>query len=74
MNQNTEIWNGDIEIANILNRAGQLSSDHSTSKIFDSNPQTCWVSEKDKRNELKIIGLQFNVSFRVYQKEAKKLS
>ena len=61
--QNTEIWNGNLDIAHVVNQAGKMSSRYAVSKMFDSNPNTCWHSAGGNKNKLKIIGVQFNVSF-----------
>ena len=62
MLRNTNIWNGEKDVAQVVNQAGQWSSGHSVSKMFDSNPKTCWHSGRQNTNNLKIIGVHFHVS------------
>ena len=65
--QDFEIWNGNIDIAQVVNSAGQWSSSYSPAKMFDSNPNSCWHSARNRNNELKIIGVQFKVRFRTHK-------
>ena len=57
-----KIWHGDQDTAILTNEAGEWSSVYAISKMFDSNPQSCWHSGKDRADSLKIIAVHFKVS------------
>lgn len=69
--QDFEIWNGNGDKAQVVNNAGQWSSSYRIGNMFDSNPKTCWHSARNRANELKIIGVQFKVSFE-FKRESMK--
>ena len=65
-----KIWNGEKDTAILTNEAGEWSSTYTTSKMFDSNPQTCWHSARAQGKNLKIIGVHFNVSAKPFHFES----
>ena len=39
------VWNGQNDIATVVNEAGEhTSGNHSLKNMFDENPKTCWHS------------------------------
>ena len=58
-----EIWNGNPDIAQVVNQAERWSKKHATEKMFDFNPNTCWHSAKHYKDAVKIIGVRFHVSY-----------
>ena len=55
-----ETWYGDNDIATVMNQAGNQTNE---SLMFDSDNNTYWHSDINSQNNLKIIGVQFKVSF-----------
>ena len=57
----TEIWHGDTKQAFIVNNASNWPG-YELWKMFDSDPNTSWHSQRGMLNKLKMIGIHFKVS------------
>ena len=49
----------------MVNSAGNWNDAYNESMMFDSNPKTSWHSNGANENNLKIIGIQFEVKIPV---------
>ena len=55
------IWHGERDIATVVNKAGEWSSDYVVDNMFDDSTTTLWHSNGAMRSEQKVIGFEFKV-------------